>query len=97
MTLPPYVRAHGQGTLLAVKVQPRSSRTEVVGLFGGELKIKVAAPPVDSAANEALVEFLAKTLGCPRRSVAIVRGSAQPVVESNGDFVHDCECGPCTT
>ena len=44
---------------IAVKVQPRASANEVVGEIGNELKIKVTAPPVDSAANEALIRFLA--------------------------------------
>ena len=45
-------------------------------MLGTELKIKIAAPPVDSAANDALVEFLARTLGCPRRSIILIRGQA---------------------
>lgn len=62
--------------VIAIKAQPRASRTEIVGPFGEELKIKIAAPPVDSAANETLVEFLAKKLGCPRRAVVLVRGQS---------------------
>ncbi len=59
---------------LSVKVQPRARRNEVGGLHGGELKVAVTAPPVDSAANEAVVELLAETLGLPRRAVTLVRG-----------------------
>ncbi|NDB75444.1 MAG: YggU family protein [Verrucomicrobia bacterium] len=62
------------GLFVAVKVQPRASRNEVGGLHGGELKVAVTAPPVDSAANEAVVELLAETLGLPRRAVTLVRG-----------------------
>ncbi len=72
--LPPYVREVGGAVVLAIKVQPRASRTEIAGPLGVELKIKVAAPPVDSAANEALVEFLARQLECPRRQVVLQRG-----------------------
>jgi uncharacterized protein (TIGR00251 family) len=42
--------------------------------MGDELKIKVTAPPVDAAANQALIELLAETLGCPRGRVELVRG-----------------------
>jgi uncharacterized protein (TIGR00251 family) len=59
---------------VAVKVQPRAPRSEIVGIEGGELKIKISAPPVDSAANEELVEFLAEQLDCPRRCVQLLRG-----------------------
>jgi hypothetical protein len=59
---------------VAVKVQPRAPRSEVVGIEGVELKIKISAPPVDSAANEALVEFLADKLDSPRRCVQLLRG-----------------------
>lgn len=72
--LPAYAREVGGAVVLAIKVQPRASRTEIAGPLGLELKIKVAAPPVDSAANEALVEFLARQLGCPRRQVVLQRG-----------------------
>ena len=58
-----------------VRVQPRASRTEVAGELGGALKIRLQAPPVDGAANEALVEFLADELGVSRKVVRIVSGS----------------------
>jgi hypothetical protein len=73
-TLPAFLRESPNGVTIAVKVQPRAPRNEVVGAEGGELKIKIAAPPVDSAANEALVEFLANKLDCPRRCVQLLRG-----------------------
>lgn len=72
--LPAYVREVGGAVVLAIKVQPRASRTEIAGPLGLELKIKVAAAPVDSAANEALVEFLAGQLACSRRQVVLQRG-----------------------
>jgi uncharacterized protein len=61
---------------LAVLVQPRASRTRVVGEHDGLLKIQLAAPPVDGEANAALLEFLAKRLGVPRRQVSLVAGDA---------------------
>ncbi|HSP78062.1 MAG TPA: DUF167 domain-containing protein [Myxococcaceae bacterium] len=64
------------GVRLAVLVQPRASRTRVVGEHDGLLKIQLAAPPVDGEANAALLEFLAKRLGVPRRQVTLVAGDA---------------------
>ena len=58
----------------AVRVQPRASRSEIVGEHGGALRVRLAAPPVDGAANDALVELLAESLGVPRRAVRIVAG-----------------------
>lgn len=57
-----------------MKVQPRASANEIGDPLGEELRVKVTAPPVDAAANDALVRFLADTLGCPRNRVEIVRG-----------------------
>ncbi len=76
MTLPPYLRVQGDVVCLSVKAQPRASRNEVGETVGNELKIKITAPPVDSAANEALVRFLAEKLGCARGAVQLVRGDA---------------------
>ena len=74
MTLPLFLRAQGDGSLLSVKLQPRASANELGEELGGELRIKVTAPPVDAAANEALVKFLAGILDCPRNRVELVRG-----------------------
>lgn len=62
------------GVILTLWVQPRSSRDEVVGVRGGMLHVRLAAPPVGGAANEALIRFLARQLGVPRRDVEIVHG-----------------------
>jgi uncharacterized protein (TIGR00251 family) len=74
--LPPCFRETPAGVQLAVKVQPRASRQEIAGLQGAELKIRISAPPVDSAANQALVEFVAECLGCSRGQVQLVRGGS---------------------
>jgi uncharacterized protein (TIGR00251 family) len=76
MALPPYLKTQGDRVLLHAKVQPRAPRNEVGEPLGAELKIRIAAPPVDSAANDALIEFLAETIDCPRHAVQIVRGAA---------------------
>ncbi|MEJ0089388.1 MAG: DUF167 domain-containing protein [Limisphaerales bacterium] len=68
------MRETPEGVLLSVKLQPRASANEICAPIGDELKIKVTAPPVDSAANEALVKFLAEKIGCPRNRVELIRG-----------------------
>ena len=62
--------------IIAVRVQPRSSKTEIVGRHGDEIKIRVKAPPVDGAANDELIRFLAERLGVPKSGVVIVSGHA---------------------
>ena len=57
-----------------VRVQTRASRNEVVGNTEGILRVRLQAPPVDGAANEALIAFMADELGVPRRLVRIVSG-----------------------
>jgi hypothetical protein len=62
-------------TRLEVYIQPRASKSEVAGRHDGVIKILIAAPAVDNAANLALVEFVAKSLGVTKRSVRIVSGT----------------------
>jgi uncharacterized protein (TIGR00251 family) len=64
------------GVRFAVYVQPRASVSEIVGWHDDALKIRLAAPPVDDAANVALVELLAKRLRVPKSVVTIVAGLA---------------------
>ena len=71
-----YLTTTAAGICLAVKLQPRASKNEIGPSQGNEIKIRVTAPPVEGAANEALIRFLAETLGCPRSAVQIVRGHA---------------------
>ena len=61
--------------VLDLHVQPGAKRTEVAGTHGDRLKIRLAAPPVDGAANDELVRFVAEAFGVPRRNVTIVMGS----------------------
>jgi uncharacterized protein len=63
-------------TRLEVYIQPRASKTELAGLHDGLLKIRVAAPAVENAANRALTEFVAERLGLARRSVRVAAGAA---------------------
>lgn len=59
---------------VTVRVQPRSARDGVAGLFDGILRVRLTAPPVENRANEALVRFFAAALGVPRGCVEIVAG-----------------------
>ena len=71
---------------LAIKVIPNAPRSEIAGWLGDALKVKVQAPPVEGRANDALCQFLAETLGVPRRAVSLVRGetSRQKLVRISG-------------
>jgi uncharacterized protein (TIGR00251 family) len=60
--------------LLHIAAQPNAKKTAVVGLRGGAVKLKVASPPVDGAANAEIVAFIATTLGLKQKDVTIVRG-----------------------
>jgi uncharacterized protein len=64
------------GAILTVHVQPKASRTECVGIHGDALKIRVAAPPRDGAANEELLRFLADRCAVSRADVRIHGGNA---------------------
>jgi uncharacterized protein (TIGR00251 family) len=74
---------HDDVVRFEVRVQPRASRTEFAGRMNGVLRIRLQAPPVDGAANEALIAFLADELGVSRRCVRIISGfgSRNKVVE----------------
>ncbi|MBW2117587.1 MAG: YggU family protein [Deltaproteobacteria bacterium] len=61
-------------TDIKVRVVPRSSRNQIIGVDDGIFKIKLTAPPVDGKANNALREFLAKRLGLAKGSVEIISG-----------------------
>jgi uncharacterized protein (TIGR00251 family) len=61
---------------ISVHIQPRASRTELAGLHDGCVKIRVAAPPVDGAANAAIIEFVAGLLGIAKSRIRVVGGAA---------------------
>ena len=69
-----------------MKLQPRASANEIAEPLGNELRVKVTAPPVEAAANEALIQLLAETLDCPRSRVEIMRGhtSRHKVIKLHG-------------
>ena len=74
------------GVTFAVRVAPRASRNQIVGVEGGALKIKLTAPPVEGAANAALIAFVAEWLGVRRSAVSIVSGdkARNKLVRVNG-------------
>lgn len=71
---------------VAVYIQPRAKRTEVAGRHGSDLKIRVAAPPIDQAANQALLAFIAQRLGVRQRDIRLIAGatSRRKVLEIEG-------------
>jgi uncharacterized protein (TIGR00251 family) len=77
--------------LLSVKLQPRASANEIGEPLGDELRIKVTAPPVDAAANEALIKLLAEKLDCARGRIELVRGhkSRHKVIKLHGFTVEE--------
>ena len=82
------LRIHGVkgGVRLSVRVQPRASTNALAGIHGDALKVRLTAPPVEGAANDALVELLAATFGIPQYAITIVAGagSRSKVVELAG-------------
>ena len=71
---------------LTLHIQPGAKKTEFAGLHGDALKIRLAAPPVDGKANEALVKFVADTLGLAKAAVSLKSGqtSRRKVLEVQG-------------
>ena len=63
------------GVTISVHAQPGAKRTEVVGLHGDCIKVRLASPPVDGKANDCLIEFLARRLGVKKSQVSITRGA----------------------
>lgn len=71
---PSWLREAGGGVDVDLVVQPRASRTRIVGEHGDRLKVQIAAPPVDGEANAALLAFLAGTFGIPKGGVVLISG-----------------------
>ena len=89
--MPLLVREEGGRVRFSVRVQPRASCDEVSGVHGDAVKIRLAAPPVDGAANDSLVNFLAALFAVPRRAVRILAGesSRSKLVEIDGVTARD--------
>ena len=81
----------GEAVRFEVHAKPRAKKSAVVGVHGDALDVSIAAPPVDGAANDELVRFLAKAIGVPKSAVAVVRGesSRNKLVEVQGVAAED--------
>ena len=75
-TLPRYIRFTGKRLLLDLLVSPGAQRSEVVGILGDRIKIKVKAPPEDGAANREVVRLLASSLDLSPRDIWLARGTS---------------------
>lgn len=71
---PPLMCTHEGGVLLAVLVQPGASRSRILGVHGGRVKVALSAPPVDGKANAALVALLSRALGVPKGHLRVTHG-----------------------
>ena len=73
------IREDEHGVTFVAKIVPGSSKTAVVGVLDGMIKVKVAAPPEKGKANQCLIAFLAKQLGVKKNAIRIVTGQTNPV------------------
>ena len=82
-------RNEGDAVILTLHVQPGAKRSEISGLHGDALKIRLAAPPIDGRANEALLRFIADLFAVPLRNVELLRGaqSRHKMVKITGSAV----------
>lgn len=84
-----WFRRNGDIVTLTLHIQPGAKRTELAGLHGEALKIRLAAPPVEGRANEALLKFVAGLFGVPVRQVELKQGaqSRHKVVAITGSMI----------
>jgi uncharacterized protein len=84
-----WYRRSGDVLTLTLHVQPGAKRTDVAGLHGEALKIRLAAPPIEGRANEALLRFIAEAFGVPLRQVELKQGgqSRHKVVAITGSKI----------
>lgn len=74
--MPPYLKATADGIELELVVQPRASRSKLVGEHDGRLKVQIAAPPVDGEANAEVIAFFSGLFQVPKRQVELISGEA---------------------
>ena len=84
-----WYRRNGEVLTLTLHIQPGAKRTDIAGLHGEALKIRLAAPPIEGRANEALLKFIAESFGVPLRQVELKQGgqSRHKVVAISGSKV----------
>ena len=87
----PPIDATRTGIRLTIHVQPRAASDQVVGLHGDAIKIRLAATPIDGAANQALIGLLSKRLAVPRATLRIAAGTSarRKIVEAGGVTVEE--------
>jgi uncharacterized protein (TIGR00251 family) len=87
------VRANEVGVTFPVIVQPRSKKNEMVGLSGGALKIKVTAPPIEGAANEAVIKLLSQTLRIKKSNIEILmmKTSRRKLIQCKGTSMSEMQ------
>lgn len=71
-----WLKVHPKGCTLSLYIQPGASRSELSGLHGDRLKVKIKAPPVDGEANACLIEFFAEVLKIPKKKVHLIQGES---------------------
>lgn len=74
MTAGRWLETTAKGLRLRIHAQPGAKRSETAGLHGDALKVRLQAPPVEGRANDELIKFLAKRLGCRRQQISLVSG-----------------------
>ena len=86
---PVWYHRHGEVITLTLHVQPGAKRSEIVGLHGEALKIRLAAPPIEGRANDALLRFIAEVFAVPLRNTELKQGgqSRHKVVTVTGSKV----------
>ncbi|MCL6263971.1 DUF167 domain-containing protein [Craterilacuibacter sp. RT1T] len=86
-----WLSQHTQAVRLTLHVQPGAKKTECAGEHGDALKIRLNAPPVDGKANHALIAWLAKQLGCPKRNITLLSGekSRHKIIEISTSLTPD--------
>jgi uncharacterized protein (TIGR00251 family) len=81
-----WYRTEGDNLILTLHVQPGAKKTEIAGLHGDALKIRLAAPPVEGQANSRLIAYLAERFGVPQRNIVLKHGetSRRKVITVSG-------------
>lgn len=81
-----FCREKGKALAITLHIQPKARKTEIIGIHGDALKVKVAAPPIDGAANEEIIAFFARFLGVPKSRIEMTQGerSRHKTIEIDG-------------
>jgi len=69
-------KKNNNNLIIKIKVEPRSSKSGIVGPYGDALKVKLTSPPVEGKANKELIEVLAKGYGIPKKNIEIISGQS---------------------